>query len=66
MKAREKWGLLMLKNWDQENFDIIILLEFKEFHIMNCYTLFSGFEIIFCPGGNAIISNRVCNEFYTK
>ncbi len=41
MKAREKWGLLMLKNWDQENFDIIILLEFKEFHIMNYYTLFS-------------------------
>ncbi len=41
MKAREKWSLLMLKNWDQENFDIIILVEFKEFHIMNCYTLFS-------------------------
>ncbi len=30
MKAREKWGLLMLKNWDQENFYIIILLEFNE------------------------------------
>jgi len=34
MKARQKWGLLVLNNKDYENFRVLKLSQFKEFGIM--------------------------------